>query len=117
MNIKIIFLLAASILSYSSIVHTAEDQSLNLRAAEVHESCHELAAGMKLNYSFQSSSETLFNIHYHDGKVVSYPVAKQKTSGRNGTLTADSSRSYCLMWSNPQTITLTLRYKVDLPGN
>lgn len=117
MCVKNIFLLTTVILSYCSIVHADEDRSLNLRTGEVHESCHELDDGVKLSYSFQSSSPALFNIHYHQGKEIRYPVAEQMMSSRNGILSADSMQTYCLMWTNPQSQTVTLRYKIELPVN
>ncbi|MEA1890167.1 MAG: hypothetical protein U9N50_10360 [Pseudomonadota bacterium] len=115
MTIRQISLLTTAILSCSSNVHAAENQSFNLRPSEVHESCHDLAAGAKLNYSFESSSMVLFNIHYHRGKEISYPVAEKMMMRSSGTLSADSLQTYCLMWSNSQGRTLTLRYKVDIP--
>jgi hypothetical protein len=115
MAIKYLSLVATAIISYGSIVHAAENKSLNLRPDEVHESCHDLAAGAKINYSFECSSVALFNIHFHHGKEVSYPVAEKMILRSKGTLLADSTQTYCLMWSNPLSRTLTLRYKVDLP--
>jgi hypothetical protein len=117
MYIKNILLLTTVILSYCSIVHADEDRSLNLRTGEVHESCHKLDDGVKLSYSFESSSPALFNIHYHQGKEIIYPVAEQIMMSNEGTLSADSMQTYCLMWTNPQSQTLTLRYKVELPVN
>ena len=117
MYIKYIIVLTTVILSYCSIVHADENRSLNLRTGEVHESCHELDTGVKLSYSFQSSSAALFNIHYHQGKEIRYPVTEQMMISRNGALSADSMQTYCLMWTNPQSSTLTLRYKVEVPVN
>lgn len=117
MAIKYIYLVAVAILSCCSIVYAAENKSLNLRPDEVHESCHDLAAGAKINYSFECSSVALFNIHFHHGKEVSYPVAEKMILRSKGTLLADSTQTYCLMWSNPLRRTLTLRYKVDLPAD
>ena len=117
MYIKNIRLLTMVILSCCSIVHADEDRSLNLRAGEVHESCHKLDDGVKLNYSFESSSPALFNIHYHQGKEIRYPVAEQTIMSNKGTLSADSMQTYCLMWTNPQSHTLSLHYKVELPVN
>ncbi len=115
MTIRQISLLTTAILGCCSNVQATENQSFNLRPNEVHESCHDLAAGAKLNYSFESSSMALFNIHYHRGKEIRYPVAEKMMMRSSGTLSADSLQTYCLMWSNSQGRTLTLRYKVDIP--
>ena len=90
-------------------------KSVNLRPGKVHESCHKLAAGSKLSYSFQVSSETLFNIHYHAGKEINYPTKEHLALNSSDTVNIDATQTYCLMWTNPQSHTVTLRYHVELP--
>ena len=106
-------IMAATIIC-STQSHATEEKSLNLRPGKVHESCHKLQAGSKLNYSFQVSSETLFNVHYHMDKQIKYPVAEQQALKDSGVVYIDTTQTYCLMWTNPQEHTVTLRYTADI---
>jgi len=111
-NLIAIALLAFVI--FLSPAQATEDQSLNLRPGKIHESCHKLERGSKLNYSFQVSSETLFNVHFHAGKVIEYPVTEQLALESSGSVAVETTQTYCLMWTNPQDHTVTLRYNVDI---
>ena len=112
-NIKIIAVLATAVITCSSQTQASDEKSLNLRPGKVHESCHKLDAGSKINYSFQVSSETLFNLHYHMDKEIKYPVAEQQALKDSGTVYINTTQTYCLMWTNPQEHTVTLRYNID----
>lgn len=113
-NTNCIHVIAAATIICSTQSHAINEQNLNLRPGKVHESCHKLDAGSKLSYSFQVSSETLFNVHYHMGKEIKYPVAEQQTFKDSGIVYIDITQTYCLMWTNPQEHTVTLRYNVDI---
>ena len=114
MAIKHISLVATAVLICGSQTHAAESKSYNLRPGEVHESCYDLATGGKLNYQYTGSSVTLFNIHYHMGKDIIYPVPDELAFRRNSSLTSASAQSYCLMWRNIQGRPVALHYSVDL---
>lgn len=116
MAIKYTFIVAAAILSCSSNAHASENMSLNLRPGEVHESCHDLATGKKLGYQYTGSSVTLFNIHYHKGKNIVYPVPDELAFRKNSSLITDSTQNYCLMWTNIRNMPVSLHYRVDLPA-
>ena len=113
-NIKCVTLLAAVTTICSAQSHATDEKSLNLRPGKVHESCHKLDAGSKLSYTYQASSETLFNVHYHMGKEIKYPVAEQQALKDSGIVYIDTTQTYCLMWTNPQSHTVTLRYTADI---
>jgi len=104
----------SAVLITCPVTRAADDTTLNLRPGKVHESCHKLAAGNKLNYSFQTSSLTLFNIHFHIGKQLNYPVKEQLLDNSSGTVDIDTAQTYCLMWTNSQSHTVTLRYDINL---
>jgi hypothetical protein len=40
-----------------------------------------------------------FNIHYHRGDEVFYPVKRERMRGDGGTFTAKSGEDYCWMWT------------------
>ena len=115
-NIYITAVTSAVLIS-CPVTCAADDTNLNLRPGKVHESCHKLAAGSKLSYSFQTSSQTLFNIHFHSGKQINYPVKEQLLDNSSGTVDIDTAQTYCLMWTNSQSHTVTLRYDINLSSS
>lgn len=116
-KISAITIFAAATFIYSSQSLASDEKSLNLRPGKVEESCHKLDTGSKLIYSFQVSSETYFNLHYHMGKEIKYPIAEQLALKNSGTVYIDTTQTYCLMWTNPQQHTVTLRYSVDITSH
>ncbi len=73
--------------------------SLTLAAGEVHEECMH----MKLNdwgkYEWKSDEPVDFNIHYHRGSDVVFPVQRDGMRGDGGTFTAKTAEDYCWMWT------------------
>jgi hypothetical protein len=51
--------------------------------------------------------------HYHMDKEIKYPVAEQQALKDSGTVYINTTQTYCLMWTNPQEHTVTLRYNID----
>ena len=64
------------------------------------EVCDKLKAGTKVQWTFNGSAPTNFNIHYHEGKDVHYPAKEDGSTGSQGLLDATSEQDYCWMWSN-----------------
>jgi hypothetical protein len=62
------------------------------------EVCVELKAGERVRYQFRASGDLDFNIHYHRGKEVFYPVKNTATRSADAVFTAPHSDGYCLMW-------------------
>jgi hypothetical protein len=91
------------------------EHSVVLAAGQVHETCNELPAGDVLSYQYTGSSVSLFNIHYHDGKNIIYPVPDELAFRRNSSLTTGSAQNYCLMWKNIRSTPVTIWYRIDLP--
>ena len=56
--------------------------------------------GEQWPYSFTSEPALEFNVHYHVGDEVIYPVGPLHASELAGTVTADLDQTYCLMWRN-----------------
>ena len=73
--------------------------SVALDAAGMHEECAHLAAGEKRNYSWKSDGPVDFNVHYHQGREVFYPVKRTAMRGDGGTFTAKIAQDYCWMWT------------------
>jgi len=65
------------------------------------EKCVTLSSAQKLEYQFTTSKPVDFNIHYHKGETVYYPVKRNKTTAEADVYTPGPGRSeYCLMWEN-----------------
>lgn len=76
------------------------------------EVCGELAADERVNWAFEADSELDFNIHYHEGDAVTYPVKSPQARSLADELTAPVDQTYCWMWTN--TLDTPARLKVVL---
>lgn len=79
-----------------------------------HELCKRIRPDQKFVYSFESSGPVNFNVHYHRGKEVSYPVSEEKISTSKGYYSPKKEKIFCLMWTNPQpeSVNLSFKYRV-----
>ena len=72
---------------------------VSLEAKKVHEECARLEPGESRKYHWKSDAPVDFNIHYHRGKDVFFPVKRDSMRGDGGTFTATSGEDYCWMWT------------------
>ncbi len=79
------------------------------------EFCLEMSAQEKLRYDFQSDQPVDFNIHYHDGLTIRFPVELNRATGHAHEFVADVDQSYCLMWTNQNFAKASLRYRIIGP--
>jgi hypothetical protein len=75
---------------------------LTLAAGKMHEVCAHLAKGEKRRYHWKASGPVDFNIHYHEGNEVFYPVKRELMRGDGGTFVAKVEQDYCWMWTARQ---------------
>jgi hypothetical protein len=74
--------------------------SVTIEPKGLHEECLELQAGEKRNYNWRADGPVDFNIHYHAGSEVFYPVKRERMRGDGGTFTAGKvTQHYCWMWT------------------
>jgi hypothetical protein len=73
---------------------------MQVAPAAFEERCVKLAAGESIRYRFKADRPVDFNIHYHRGNEVFYPVKKAAVAERVGRFRAKSADVYCLMWEN-----------------
>jgi len=71
---------------------------LDVPAHGFEEHCLELAAGDRIRYHYKATSEVDFNIHYHRGNDVLYPVKSNSSRSADADFTASQAETYCLMW-------------------
>ena len=73
--------------------------SASLEARAAHEECVKLGAGEKRKYYWKSDAPVDFNIHYHEGAEVFYPVKRDGMRGDGGSFAAKIAQDYCWMWT------------------
>ena len=73
--------------------------SLTIDPKQMHEECVRLEAGAKRRYHWKSDSPVDFNVHYHEGPEVFYPVKRDGMRGDGGTFVAKSAEEFCWMWT------------------
>jgi hypothetical protein len=73
--------------------------AVQLEPGKVHEECQRVESGQKRRYYWKSSAPVDFNIHYHRGDDVFYPVKRERMRGDGGAFTAKSGEDYCWMWT------------------
>lgn len=88
--------------------HAAE-----LEAGGVAEVCGELQAGERVRWAFEAGAELDFNIHYHEGDEVTYPVKSPQVRSLADTLTAAVDQTYCWMWANSSADPGTLKVELS----
>ena len=80
-----------------------------VRPRHVAEECFKLPAGQTIGYVFESSAPVDFNIHYHRGQEVLYPVKSDQVAKAEDRFTAPSAEEFCLMWTNKTLEMVTIR--------
>ena len=75
-------------------------QQKSVGAGKFVEVCAKLPAGLKVDWSFEASGPTDFNVHYHVGKEVVYPTKMAQAARAQDTLRVKVEQDYCWMWSN-----------------
>ncbi|PXF63140.1 energy transducer TonB [Kangiella spongicola] len=65
---------------------------------DIGEICPEMNAGQTLSFDFKSNNEVEFNLHYHEGEKVSYPIEPHKVTSLQQSFEAPIKQTYCLMW-------------------
>jgi len=93
----------------------AHSGTVSLAPLEFQELCVELAPRDKIRYDFQSDRPIEFNIHYHDGLRIRFPVKLTGITGHGNYFDAELDQSYCLMWLNQSLSRTALTYKIIGP--
>jgi hypothetical protein len=93
------------------------EHTVRIEAGKIEEPCFALAMVDRLEYSFTSDGPLDFNLHYHEGQGVYFPVEMKAVSTHAGTFISTGSRKYCLMWTNRGEVALELHYRYQLLRN
>jgi hypothetical protein len=84
--------------------------SHDIKPGGVVEECLRLEAGRSRAFEWSADGPLDFNIHFHRGDDVNYPVKLNGQPKGNGRFTASSGEDYCWMWTarRPTRLTGTL---------
>lgn len=95
-------LIAATVFALSAVRADAEDKvqvEVTLQPGKVHEACARMDKGDKRRFHWKSTAPVDFNIHYHEGNEVFFPVKSDGMRGDGGTFKAKVAQDYCWMWT------------------
>ena len=93
----------------------APSGALSLAPFEFRELCFEITAQDNIQYEFQSDQPLDFNIHYHDGLAIRFPVDLAGITDHAAQFVPKKDQSYCLMWLNQSLDRTALKYRVIGP--
>jgi hypothetical protein len=97
---KIIAVLLALFGVRALAAEEAGPYSFTLSGKAFDERCLNLAAGEAIRYRFRASAPVDFNIHYHRGNEMSFPVKRAAVREIDATFRAKRADGYCLMWEH-----------------
>ena len=82
---------------------------------DIGEICPEMNAGQTLSFDFKSNNEVEFNLHYHEGENVNYPIEPHKVTSLKKSFEAPIKQTYCLMWKglSEDASKVKLRYMIN----
>ena len=75
-------------------------KSVGVKPGQFVELCEKLPAGAKLSWSFKAEAALDFNVHFHEGNDVRYPVKQDQVTQAQGVFDAPGAQDYCWMWVN-----------------
>lgn len=89
------------------------EKAVVVQPGKFFELCGKLDPGVQVAWSFKSDQPVNFNIHFHEGETVTYPIKQTATTAADGSLDVSQPQDYCWMWSNkgaaPAPLRLLLR--------
>jgi hypothetical protein len=95
-------LLATALMCLVAPVVEGEDAlavQVTLAPGKMHEECARLEKNEKRKFHWKATAPVDFNIHYHEGAEIFYPVKREGMRGDGGTFTAKVTQDYCWMWT------------------
>jgi hypothetical protein len=78
-----------------------------LKPGGIAEECLRLEAGRSRTFEWTSDAPVDFNIHFHKGDQVAYPVKADGQKKGRGRFTASAGEDYCWMWTAKDAATVT----------
>ena len=72
---------------------------VKLEARAMHEECMTIDATEKRRWQWKADGPVDFNIHYHQGNDVFFPVKRDGMRGDGGVFAPKIREGYCWMWT------------------
>src|SRR5258708_17968379 len=94
--------LLAALLAFAAAAQAPEPHkafAAALKPDGIQEECLRIGKGEKRAYQWKSDAPVDFNIHYHRGNDVFFPVKRERALSADDTFVAPSGEDYCWMWS------------------
>lgn len=108
-------LASAALLATTASWAQSEPKPTVIKPGKFHEKCMAVTAAQKLEYQFTSSKPVNFNIHFHVGDAVYYPVKRDKTTREADRFQPTKAKEdYCLMWENKTSEDVELSYSAKV---
>jgi hypothetical protein len=79
------------------------------------ERCVRVERDGALAYEFAADGEVDFNLHYHRGQEISYPVRRAAIGRDRSRFVAPATGDYCLMWENRSATAVRIDGRIDRP--
>ncbi len=120
-NILFGALFCASTLTHAAIVDIKFDaegrfsHEAEMAVGKTLELCGALKANVPVDWSFSNAAPLNFNIHFHKGDDVVYPVQQKGAVNLAQKFTPDAAQDYCWMWTNRNLQPVKLNVKLALP--
>lgn len=116
MTIRRISVCAFSLLMLAACAAAPVKESgvTEIKAAGIHEECVSMHRGQWIVYAFDASAPVDFNVHYHAGQKIFYPVEKRAVTSDSGKYEPATEDIYCLMWTNNQKSPVSLNYRYEV---
>ncbi len=111
--IVMVVVAAASACAWVASATAAQSFEYVVGPGKVVEQCVHLDAGSEAKYAFTASGPLDFNIHFHMGRQVDYPVRVEAISSSEGIFKAGSAQEYCWMWTNGALEPVALRGTIE----
>lgn len=115
-NTLLLVSLATGLLSTQSVgaeEELAHHIIVTTNQRQIGEACPELKAGQVLQFEFKAKQTVEFNLHYHQGDKVSYPIERQELKTLSQNYKAPIDQTYCLMWEGLEDDTLVqVKYSI-----
>ena len=89
------------------------ERRLTLAPGRFAEVCGRLDPGARVDWRFDASQPSDFNIHYHEGRAVRYPAKEEGRTQSAGILEVTRAEDYCWMWSNRSVGPLEVRVRLQ----
>ena len=93
---------------------TIEKLAVTLPPKRYYEKCLDVSETQQLIFNFNSQAPFSFNLHYHDEGEVYYEIKEDSVEEFDFTFKPEKRAYYCLMWGNPGTAKVEMKYELSI---